>query len=309
MRNTFATELVPLFEKKSDLVLYYADIGNRLFDPLKAIASDRVINVGIAEANMASMAAGSSKLGLKPIIYTITPFTTARNFEQIKIDIAYQHEPVVIVGTGSGFSYANLGPTHHSFEDIALMRVLPNMQVVCPCDSNELKILLNRAIASKNPTYLRIGKKNEPIITKLDKSLEIGKVNVIESGSDIAILTTGTIIDLAAKLSESLKSQGVSTELVSIHSIKPLDEEYLSRMCRRFIRVIVLEEHSVIGGLGSAILEWMNSRGQYIPLSHFAIPDRFYDQVSSLASARVKAGLTLDRMLRNLKDDGIIIAR
>lgn len=306
MRNTFAKELVPMFEKTDELILYYADIGNRLFDPLKAVANDRVINVGIAEANMASMAAGSAKLGMKPLIYTITPFTTARNFEQIKIDIAYQHQPVVIVGTGSGFSYANLGPTHHSFEDIALMRVLPNMQVVCPCDSAELKVLLKRAIESKNPTYLRIGKKNESTITELNESLEIGKVNVVEKGTEIAILSTGTIIDLASELFKTLMSEGISAELVSIHSVKPLDNEYLSQMCQRFSRVIVLEEHSVIGGLGSAIFEWMNSHGQYAPISHFAIPDKFYDQVSSVGSARIKAGLTLGNIIDKLKNNGIV---
>lgn len=300
MRNQFARSLEELMATDSSLLLFYADIGNRLFNGLKDIAGNRVINAGIAEANMASMAAGAAKQGMPSFIYTIAPFTTARNFEQIKIDIAYQNVPVNIVGTGSGLGYANLGPTHHSFEDIALMRALPNMVVIAPCDANELAALLPLVAIDKRPSYLRIGKKNEPVVYASVPNVEIGKVNVLEAGEGVAILATGTIMPEAQKLHKMLGEQGVNAELVSFHTIKPLDEEYLLKVFNQFDKVITIEEHSKLGGFGSSVLEWQNEQGINKLVKRFAIPDHFIDQVGSVNDARFIAGLTAEQMYDEL---------
>ena len=163
MRNTFARVMTELAEEREDVCLLSGDIGNRMFDSYKLVAPTRFINCGIAEANMMSMAAGMGLSGMRPVIYTITPFTTTRCLEQIRTGVAYHEAPVVIVGTGSGLSYAELGATHHSLEDIAILRSIPNLQICTPTDSLELEAQLREAIVEGKPTYIRIGKKENQI--------------------------------------------------------------------------------------------------------------------------------------------------
>lgn len=305
MRNAFAKVLTELAPSNDKLMLFYADIGNRLFNNLKAIAGERTINAGIAEANMASMAAGAAMMGHKPFIYTITPFTTARNFEQIKIDIAYQNQPVVIVGTGSGLSYANLGPTHHSFEDIALMRSLPNMNIVCPADALELEALMPQLLELNAPCYFRIGKKGEPNVYQTLPDVQFGKASVLNRGERVCILATGTIMPLAQELRAALAEQNITAELVSFHTIKPLDTDYLTKAVANFEHIITLEEHNVNGGFGSAILEWCNEQQHDVKVHRFGIPDKFIDQVGSTADARSKAGLTIEHICQQLNSRGL----
>jgi transketolase len=293
MRNKFAELLTELAKRDEEICLLYADIGNRLFDKLKTIAPKRTINAGISEANMATMASGMANMGFKPFIYTITPFTTARNFEQIKIDIAYANMPVVIVGTGSGLAYANLGPTHHSFEDIALMRVLPNMRVICPADAFELEALMPAIMENPAPTYLRIGKKNEPLNYTQKPVLTIGKAHILEEGEQVALVCTGTALNIGKNAHQILQTKGIKCELVSMHTVKPLDEDYLQTL-GRFALVVSIEEHSKIGGLGAAISDYLCEINHSLNLRRFGIPDEFIDQVDSPESAREKIGLTAE---------------
>lgn len=299
MRNKFAQCLTKLAQNDDTLCLLYADIGNRLFDELKTVAGKRIINAGIAEANMATMASGMALMGFRPFIYTITPFTTARNFEQIKIDLAYAKQPVVIVGTGSGLSYANLGPTHHSFEDIALMRVLPNMQVVCPADSVELEVLMPQLTKVALPTYLRIGKKNEPLNYDEVPNLVIGKAHVLCKGDDIALLCTGTALHIGNQVQRMLTEIGFSVELVSMHTVKPLDEDYLYSIKQRKL-IVTIEEHSIIGGVGAAVCDWYNFRNLSVQLLRFGIPDQFIDQLHSAEAARERIGLTKENIFQKI---------
>ena len=167
MRNAFAVEVTKLGLEDPRIVLLTGDIGNKLFDQFKDKNEGCFFNCGIAEANMMGVAAGLALSGLRPIIYTITPFTTTRCYEQIRVDACYHNVPVIIVGTGSGLSYAELGPTHHSCEDLAIMRVLPNMTVLAPADEVELRQCLRTALKLKGPVYIRIGKKGEKITLSL----------------------------------------------------------------------------------------------------------------------------------------------
>jgi len=159
MRNSFAKSITDLSKKNKKIVLLAGDIGNKLFDNFKKIDKNRFFNCGVAEANMTGVAAGLAIQGFRPITYTITPFNTLRCLEQIKIDICYPKLPVIIVGTGAGLSYSALGATHHSLDDIAIMRALPNMNVVCPSDPIEVAHAIEHALKIKGPTYIRIGKK------------------------------------------------------------------------------------------------------------------------------------------------------
>ena len=186
MRNAFAKELNDLAKKDKKIVLLSGDIGNRLFDNFRNSFPKRFYNCGIAEASMTGVASGLTHLGLRPITYTVATFNTIRCLEQIKLDICYPNLPVVIVGTGAGLSYASLGSTHHSLEDIAFLRTIPNLKILCPSDPEEVKKLLRDAIKMKGPVYLRLGKKNEPIIGKRKK---IGNSDIIVKGKTNLIIS------------------------------------------------------------------------------------------------------------------------
>lgn len=293
MRNVFAEELTHLAQEDKRIVLLSGDIGNRLFDKFKLVDKERFYNCGVAEANMMGMAAGMALSGLRPVVYTITPFTTTRCFEQIRVDVCYHEAPVIIVGTGSGLSYAELGPTHHSLEDLAILRTLPGMCVLAPCDSTELRLALRAALQQKRPVYMRIGKKGEPNIYKEPpSSFEIGKVNVLQRGSDVALLGAGTIMAEVLKAADILAAQGISAEVVSFHTIKPLDTEYLRSATKRFQLLAVVEEHGLIGGLGSAISEWRANQNISCTQLNYGTPDEFMHEVGSQNYARNKYGLT-----------------
>jgi len=259
MRNAFAKEIEEQAKIRNEIILLSGDIGNRMFDSFKEIAPDRFINCGIAEANMMSLASGMALSGLRPVVYTITPFTTTRCLEQIKIGAAYHNAPVLIIGTGSGLSYSELGPTHHSFEDIAILRSIPNIRILAPSDSNELVAQIREALSLDGPTYIRIGKKGEPNIFHNTDNLGIGKANTIRKGRDFLLIGIGPIIQEGIVASEILSSHGIDLSVVSLGSISPLDTEFLKHQLKRDYKAwIVLEEHSIIGGLGSTVLDWLN---------------------------------------------------
>lgn len=296
MRNAFADEMTQLARQDSRVVLLSGDIGNKLFDKFKAVDERRFYNCGVAEANMMGVAAGMALSGLRPVVYTITPFTTTRCFEQIRVDACYHKAPVVIVGTGSGLSYAELGPTHHSLEDMAILRTLPGMRVMAPCDTAELRLALQAAMREDGPVYIRIGKKGEPAIHAQAPDLKIGKAIVVREGTDVALLSAGTIMPEVLKAADLLKAHGISVEVVSFHTIKPLDAAYLAAASKRVKLVATIEEHGLIGGLGSAVAEWRAAANAATPLICFGTPDEFMHEVGSQEYARAKFGLTPDNI-------------
>jgi transketolase len=301
MRNAFADEVAKLAQADSRVVLLSGDIGNKLFDPVKLVDDSRFYNCGIAEANMMGVAAGMALSGLRPIVYTITPFTTTRCFEQIRVDVCYHKAPVIIVGTGSGLSYAELGPTHHSLEDIAILRSLPGMRVVAPCDANELRSVLREALNDNAPTYIRIGKKGETKIYPEPPKLKIGKSLVVAAGSDVALICAGTLMGEVIRAAEILKEKGISVEVISMHSIKPLDTDYLMDAQSRFKIIASVEEHGLIGGLGGAISEWRSNGNHSVKHVMFGTPDEFMHEVGSQDYARNKYGLTCKSIVERIQ--------
>lgn len=296
MRNAFAEEMTQLATHDKRVVLLSGDIGNKLFDNFKNIAPDRFYNCGVAEANMMGVAAGMALSGLRPIIYTITPFTTTRCFEQIRVDVCYHHAPVIIVGTGSGLSYAKLGPTHHSLEDLAILRTLPGMCVLAPCDAMELRVALHAALQQDNPVYIRIGKKGEPAIHAEPPNFSIGKALIIRQGIDIVILSAGTMMAEVLKAADLLTKHNISATVASFHSIKPLDIEFLQTAASRYKLFVTVEEHGLIGGLGSAIAEWCAMANHTIPQLNFGTPDEFMHEIGSQQYARAKYGLVAENI-------------
>lgn len=298
MRNAFAEELIVLAEKDPKIVFLTADIGNRLFDDYKNQFPNRFFNCGVAEQNMASMAAGLALAGLRPITYTIAPFNVFRCLEQIRIDICYQNLPVIFVGTGAGLSYASLGPTHHSFEDIASLRALPNLKILCPGDSMELKAVLRQAIVQNSPVYLRIGKKGERVVHDTIPEIEIGKSIEIGSSKNIqglkaCLFTTGNTLPLAVDLQKNLAFHNVFLKVISMPCLKPLDHICLEKMFDSYEYLFSLEEHSLIGGLGSSICEWMIDHQKTNSFERFALPDQFFSKVYTQDALRDKVGLNI----------------
>lgn len=292
MRDAFAREMTALATSRADLTLLSGDIGNRMFDRFKDVAPERFFNCGIAEANMMSLAAGMALSGLRPVIYTITPFTTTRCLEQIRVGVAYHQAPVVIVGTGSGLSYAELGPTHHSLEDLAILRTLPGMNVLAPADSAELVAQLREALDSPHPTYMRIGKKGEPPLHSGDARLGIGKAQLLRDGTDLLVVGVGPILGEALKAAATLAPSGISVAVASLGSVKPLDEPFLAAMAERFSRWLSLEEHGITGGVGTALLEWLADRdGPAIRLRRLGVLDAFLHELGNQAYARRQLGL------------------
>jgi transketolase len=295
MRNAFAAEITALAAEDQRVVLLSGDIGNRLFDDYKVRAPGRFFNCGVAEANMISVAAGMALCGLRPVAYTITPFVTTRCLEQIRVDVCYHHVPVIIVGTGSGLSYASLGATHHSCEDIAFLRSLPHMTVVCPGDSVEVRQALRAALASDEPVYIRLGKKGEPVVHQQPPPFVIGKGIVLRPGTEVCLLSTGNVLPVALRAAEALGAQGVSAEVVSFHTVKPLDETLLAEAFARFEAVVTVEEHSLIGGLGGAVAEWLVDRdppGRKARLLRIGTADAFLHEAGDQEYARRCFGLT-----------------
>ena len=254
MRNIFAQEITKIASKNKKIVLLAGDIGNKLFDDFKSKNNNRFFNCGVAEANMTTVAAGLAKSGFLPFTYTIASFNTYKIVEQIKLDICYPNLPVVIVGVGSGLSYSNLGTTHHSIEDIAVLNGINNLQIVCPADPKELKVILPQIIKSKKPTYLKMGKKNEKNIFENKCYTKLGIPTKIKKGNDICVFSTGNILANICEAVQKIRSN-LSVEIVNIHTIKPLADRMILPYLKKFKKIVIVEEHVSNGGLGSIIMK------------------------------------------------------
>ncbi|MBM3394246.1 MAG: transketolase, partial [Betaproteobacteria bacterium] len=293
MRNAFADEITQLGMRDERVVLLSGDIGNKLFDRFRDACPRRFYNCGIAEQNMMGVAAGMALSGLRPVVYTIAPFTTTRCYEQIRVDLCYHRAPVLVVGTGSGLSYAELGPTHHSLEDLAIMRVLPEMSVFAPCDEAELRHGMRAALDLPGPSYMRIGKKGEPRVHERLDRLEVGRVIELIRGHDICLIATGTIVPVAQAAADLLTREGLSVSVVSAPCIKPFDEDFLARAFEHHRMVVTVEEHSRIGGLGGLVAEWRaRTRSDGASLLNFGADDCFLHEIGSQDHARSLHGLT-----------------
>ncbi|MDQ5985796.1 MAG: Apulose-4-phosphate transketolase subunit B [Syntrophus sp. SKADARSKE-3] len=295
MRNAFASTMTKLAQEDPRIVLLSGDIGNKLFDSFKERCTGRFFNCGVAEANMTSMAAGMALCGMRPVTYTIASFVTVRCLEQIRIDVCYHNLPVIIVGVGAGLSYAELGATHHSCEDLAVMRALPNMTVICPADTVEVRLALSAAFALGKPVYIRMGKKNEPVVYREDPDFQIGRGIVVRQGKEnICLIGTGNILPVVMETADLLAAHGIDTQVVSMHTVKPLDEALLARVFSEFEIVATVEEHSLIGGLGGSVAEWLGDR-QPKPAGaeflRFGVPDAFIHGMGRQKAARRSVGL------------------
>lgn len=299
MRNAFADEITKIAQQREDIVLLSGDIGNRLFDKFKEVALGRFFNCGVAEANMIGVAAGMAASGLRPVCYTIASFLTYRVIEQIRLDLGYHHQRVILVGTGAGLSYASLGSTHHSVEDMGMLRLIPGLAVLAPGDEKELRPAFHAALDYPGPVYIRIGKKGESVVHETEPKFAIGKALRLREGKEVWILALGNTLPLAMEAAAQLDNGDISCGVASMGSLKPLDTRILSEIFGSARVVATLEEHSVLGGLGTAVAEWLaaNAAAAKAKLVCFGTPDKFLHATTHQSSARAWAGLTAENII------------
>lgn len=276
-RNAYGEALKELAEKYPQLVVLDADLSGATMTKFFAAAyPERFFDCGISEANMTNMAAGMSTCGLKPFTNTFAIFAAGRAYEQVRNTIAYPHLNVTVVGSHGGVSVGEDGATHQSIEDIALMRAIPGMLVCCPCDGNEMRLAVEALINYDGPAYLRLTRPATDIITdEIDGyHFELGKGAQLRDGADAAVIATGIMVPLAMEAAGMLEQEGISLRVVDMHTIKPLDEELVLKAARETGCLVTAEEHSVIGGLGSAVAELVSEKCP-VPVLRVGVNDEF----------------------------------
>jgi transketolase len=299
MRNEFAKVLTELADQDSRIVLLMGDIGNKLFDDFRSKFPDRFYNCGVAEANMVSVAAGLALNGFRPFVYSITPFVTTRCLEQIRVGVCYHDVPVTIVGTGSGLSYAELGPTHHSCEDMSFLRSLPGMTVFAPADSLELRSCAKLILSQDRPAYMRIGKKGELYLHSKEPLVRPGEpIFIRRNPSKVCLLSCGTIGSVAKQVVDELEKKDIVCTWASLPNMKPLNIASIEKICKDYALVVTLEEHSLIGGLGSAIAEICMDRNiKGLRLLRLGTQDQFLHETGSQDYARDRYGLSVEKIV------------
>lgn len=260
-RESYGNALVEIGKEHEDLVVLDADLAAATKTGIfKKEFPDRHIDCGIAEANMMGIAAGLSTCGKVPFASTFAMFAAGRAFEQVRNTIGYPHLNVKIGATHAGISVGEDGATHQCNEDIALMRTIPGMTIINPCDDIEARAAVKAAYEMEGPVYLRFGRLAAPVINKEDYQFEIGKGVMMREGSDVTIVATGLMVSNALEAAEKLAADGINAEVINIHTIKPLDEDMIINSAKKTGKVITVEEHSVIGGLGSAVCDVLSEK-------------------------------------------------
>ncbi len=255
-RAGFGEALLELGHKNPMVVALCADLtGSLKMDAFAKAFPDRFFQAGIAEANMTGMAAGLSIGGKIPFIGTFANFATGRVYDQIRQSVAYSEKNVKICASHAGLSLGEDGATHQILEDIGLMKMLPGMTVINPCDFNQTKAATHAIAEHRGPVYLRFGRPDWPNFTPADQKFEIGKAILMREGHDVSIIATGHMVWIALKAAEELAMQGVSAEIIDIHTIKPLDEDAIVSSLQKTGCAVTAEEHSIYGGLGDSIAQ------------------------------------------------------
>ena len=296
MRTAFVQTVNKLAQKDRNLWLLTGDLGFSVLEGFMKNFPKQYLNMGVAEQNMIGVAAGLALSGKTVFVYSIIPFVTLRPYEQIRNDICMQNANVKLVGVGEGFSYSQLGPTHHSIEDIAAMRSLPNMIVVCPGDPWEAEKATQAISKIKKPAYLRLGKKGEPRLHKKDAKFSIGKGILMEEGADLTILATGSMLENAVVVWKNLQKRGLAGRLISMHTIKPMDKELVIESAKKTRAIFTIEEHSVIGGLGAAVSQVISENGIKCVFHSFGITDKFTKLAGSQDYLRKINGLSSEEI-------------
>ena len=299
MRKTALDCVHKLSQIDERVVFVGSDLGPGVLDKMKTEFPDRFFMEGVSEQYIIGMAAGLAMEGFIPYVNTIATFLTRRCYEQVAVDLCMHDLPVRLIANGGGGVYAPLGPTHLAVEDIAIMRALPNMAVVAPCDADEMNRLMMSTLEWPHPIYIRLARGGDPIVSKDDLGFELGKSIKMKTGADGMFITTGVMTQLALETAEILKGDGVDVGVLHVHTIKPFDVSGVISAIENVKAVVTVEEHIVNGGLGSAVLESCSElRPELLPkISRIGIPDKFATEYGSQGSLLKHWGITADNLV------------
>jgi len=272
--EVFSETLTELGKKDRDIIVVTSDSrGSGKLVPFGEQLPTQIVEVGIAEQNLVGVASGLASTGKK--VFAVSPacFLTSRSLEQVKNDVAYSNIPVTLVGISAGVSYGALGSTHHSTHDIAVFRAIHNIDIIVPADNFETRQAIIAASESKKPVYIKFGKKNMAYLPRLKKNFEIGKASVICPGNDITFIACGETVLPAYEAALLLEEKGISTEVISMHTVKPLDKEAVITSAKKCKAIITVEEHSIHGGLGEACASLLLEEKIYKAFKIVGFPD------------------------------------
>jgi transketolase len=291
MRTAFINVLMEQAGLDDKIFLLTPDMGFSVFEPFIKQHPDRFLNTGIAEQNAIGVAAGLALSGFGPYIYSIAPFVLMRCYEQVRIDVAYMQTNIKIVGAGGGVAYGPAGATHHAIEDLAIARALPGMIVCVPADPIEARQIFEQSVTIKAPMYIRLAKNNEPLVHNTVDKITIGKAFALRTGKDVEILTTGTITHRALEWIPELEGQGISAGITVFHTIKPLDTDCLDALIDSGKKILIVEEHNLVGGFGESVCAYLAKQNAMNKIKHLAIPDVYSHYVGSQKFILNKFGL------------------
>ncbi len=301
LREAYGRELLKLARRNKNIVALDADLsGSTMSCYLGEEYPERFFEMGIAEQNMVTTAAGLSLTGKIPFVNSFAVFATGRPYDQIRQGVALPNLNVKIVGSSSGLSDSGDGATHQSIEDISIMRSIPNMTVISPVDALETKKAVKAMVEYNGPVYLRISRTELPIITSEEEPFEIGKVSKIADGKDITIFATGLMVHKALEAREKLAKVDISARIINVSTIKPLDVEKIKEYASDVKGIITAEEHSVIGGLGGAISEALSD--ELIRIKMVGVQDKFGQSACDYEKLLEHYGLTADQIVKKAKE-------
>lgn len=304
MRKTSLDLVYQLAKKDQRIVFIGSDLGVGTLDEFRREIPDRFLMEGVSEMNIVGMAAGLALDGKIVYVNTIATFLTRRCFEQNVLDLGLHNVPVRLISNGGGVVYAPLGPTHLAIDDLAIMRSIPNMTIVAPCDAEEMKRLIPLTVDYPGPIYIRLGKGGDPIVSSPAHGFEIGKAITMAAGNDALLVTTGITAKIALEAAATLREQGVGCTVLHMHTVKPLDVDALLAHAGRVRAVVTIEEHTVIGGLGGAVAELLAERA-FEPVKRFkriGIEDVFPHGYGSQASMMASCGITVEKTIATVRD-------
>jgi len=295
-RDAYRAALVALAARDERIVCLEADLGGQN-NAFQQRFPDRYYNFGLAEANMVSAAAGLAATGLVPFLHTMASFVVARACEQVKLDIAYHRANVKIVASYGGVAGAAFGPTHHCTEDLAILRALPGMAVVNPADAVETVEALVAAATQDGPWYVRLGRDATPVVHRQPAGFRLGRAGVLRTGTDVTVIASGqSPVPMALAAAARLAEEGVSAGVLNMSSIKPFDSAAVAAAVRDTGAAVTIEEHNIIGGLGSAVAEVVAEQG-YGRLVRVGVPDTFVDQGGTYLDLLAAYGVSADAVV------------
>lgn len=300
MRTAYLNTLYDLASKDKRVYALISDNGAIVYDKYRRDLASQYLNLGISEANMLGMAAGMASCGKIPYAYTIGAFLAYRAFEFIRNDICLQKQNVKIVGTGAGEVYSALGPTHHSTEDLGGLRALPNLVILSPASPMEVKKATVAAYEYEGPVYLRLGTNKESEIYNEDYSFEIGKGVTVKDGKDVTLIGTGSILKDVLDVAELLNKDGIQARVINIHTIKPIDKDIILKAIEETGKIITVEDHNIIGGLGSAVAEIIAQSGKGVKFKRLGLQG-FSQGYGSYAQVKEMNGIGTKHIMDEVK--------